>query len=190
MRITGGAWRSRRLKGPSRGSTTRPTPDAMRERCFAVLRDRVVAARVLDLFAGTGAVGLEALSRGAASAVFVESHRPAATLVSANLRTFEVGPERAVVLVKPVARAVAELARRGDRFDLVWADPPFESWRDGLHALAAAAAAGLVGDGATLCLECPADADVGSRLGPGLSIERDLVGGASRVVILRLAAAG
>ena len=190
MRITGGAWRSRRLKGPSRGSTTRPTPDAMRERCFAVLRDRVVGARVLDLFAGTGAVGLEALSRGAASAVFVESHRPAAGLVSANLRALEVAPERAAVLVKPAARAVVELARRGQRFDLVWADPPFESWRDGLDVLIAAAAAGLLGDDATLCLECPGDADVAGGLGPDLTIERDLAGGASRVVILRPAATG
>lgn len=190
MRITGGVWRSRRLKGPSRGSTTRPTPDAMRERCFAVLRDRVVGARVLDLFAGTGAVGLEALSRGAASAVFVESHRPAAALVSANLRVLEVAPERAAVLVKTAARAVVELARRGQRFDLVWADPPFESWRDGLEALTAAVAAGLVAGDATLCLECPADADVASELGPDLAIERDLAGGASRVVMLRLTAAG
>ena len=80
MRITGGEWRSRRLHGPGRKAAVRPTPDAMRERAFAVLGDRVEGARFLDLYAGTGAVGLEALSRGAASVVFVERHAATARI--------------------------------------------------------------------------------------------------------------
>jgi len=186
MRITGGAWRSRRLKGPSRGSSTRPTPDAMRERCFAVLASRIENARVLDLFSGTGAIGIEALSRGAASAVFVEAHRPAATVVTANIRSLEIGSDRAAVIVRPARRAVAELGRRGARFELIWADPPFEHWRDGLEALAATVTSGIASQDAVLCLECPADADVGSALPPDLVVERDLTGGASRVVLLRI----
>jgi 16S rRNA (guanine(966)-N(2))-methyltransferase RsmD len=179
MRVTGGVWRSRRLSGPSKRQKIRPTPDAMRERCFAVLADRIVDARVLDLYAGTGAVGIEALSRGAAAAVFVESHR------TAVLDSLGVGRDRADVLERPAGRALAELERSGCSFDVIWADPPFEHWADGLDALVATADAGLAADGARLCLECPTGADVAGRLPAALSIERDLVGGASRVVILR-----
>ena len=185
MRVTGGAWRSRRLRGPSKGMKLRPTPDAMRERAFAVLGPLVDGAEVLDLFAGTGAVGIEALSRGAAQAVFVEAHRGAAKLVRANLDGLEVGPDLARVIHRPAVKAVGELARARRSFDLVWADPPFETWTDGLDALSAAVEAGIVADDATLCLECPARADVEDRLPEALEIRRDLEGGASRVVVLR-----
>lgn len=185
MRVTGGAWRSRRIQGPSKGQRLRPTPDSMRERGFAVLGDTVVGARVLDLFAGTGAVGIEALSRGAATAVFVDAHRSAATLIRANLESLGVGRDRGLVMNRQAARAVVELEQRGRIFDLVWADPPFEKWPDGLESLVAAVAAGITTGDAVLCLECPAKADVAAVLPDGLSIERDLAGGASRVVILR-----
>lgn len=185
MRITGGAWRSRRLRGPGRTAAVRPTPDAMRERAFAVLGDRVRDARVLDLFAGTGAVGLEALSRGAAAVVFVERHAPAAAVLRANRESFELDDERATILVRDASAAVDLLARRGDRFDLAWADPPFESWAEGLEAVAAAFAAGLLGPEAIACLECPARADVAGALPENFEIVRDLAGGASRVVMIR-----
>lgn len=184
MRVTGGAWRSRRLRGPTRGQKLRPTPDAMRERCFAVLGDTVTGARVLDLFAGTGAVGIEALSRGAASVVFVDAHRGAAKLITANLESLGIGRERGSLMIRPVMRAIAELGNRDHTFDLIWADPPFEVWRDGLDALGAAVEAGLASEGATLCLECPANADLEAVMPEQLMIERDLKGGASRVVFL------
>ncbi len=126
MRITGGAWRSRRLKGPAKGMPVRPTPDSMRERAFAVLGESVASARFLDLFAGTGAVGLEALSRGAASVVFVERHRDAARILRANCALFDLEDGRARVLVQPAATAVATLTKSEAAFDLAWADPPFE----------------------------------------------------------------
>lgn len=185
MRVTGGEWRSRRLKGPTKGQKLRPTPDSMRERGFAVLGTATIGAQVLDLFAGTGAVGIEALSRGAASAVFVEAHRTAAQLIKDNLDSLGVGRDRGVVMNRTAARAVTDLAGRGRIFDLVWADPPFETWTDGLDALVAAVEAGLVSSGATLCLECPARADFRAVLPDCLVFERDLKGGASRVVILR-----
>ncbi|MCU0304338.1 MAG: RsmD family RNA methyltransferase [Thermoanaerobaculales bacterium] len=186
MRVTGGVWGSRRLRGPTRGQKLRPTPDAMRERCFAVLGARVDGARVLDLFAGTGAVGIEALSRGAATAVLVDVHPSAVRLIRANLDSLGVGRDRAEVLGRSAAAAVAELGRAARTFDLIWADPPFESWNLGLEALAAAVEVGLGGPGAVLCLECPARADVAATLPESLAIERDLAGGASRVVILRI----
>lgn len=185
MRITGGEWRSRRLRGPGRTAAVRPTPDAMRERAFAVLGDRVVGARFLDLFAGTGAVGLEALSRGAESVVFVERHPATAGILRANCASFELEKSRAAVLVRPSAAAVTELARQGHSFDIAWADPPFESWAEGLEALASAFTAGLLGSGALACLECPARADVAGALPESLEIVRDLAGGASRVVMIR-----
>lgn len=157
----------------------------MRERCFAVFGATIRGARVLDLFAGTGAVGIEALSRGAASAVFVEAHRGAARLIGANLESLEIDRDRGSLMIRPVARAVVELEKSELRFDLIWADPPFEAWRDGLDILGAAVEAGLATPGTTLCLECPAKADVVAVLPAALEIERDLKGGASRVVIMR-----
>ncbi len=183
MRITGGVWRSRRLRGPGRGQALRPTPDALRERGFAVLRDLVAEARFLDLYAGTGAVGLEALSRGAREVVFVERHRPAARIIEANCAALEVTAPRWRLLVRPALRAVAELGRRGESFDLAWADPPFEHWHEGLEALERAFELGVLKASATACLECPSQADVGETC-VSLRIERDLVGGASRLVLL------
>jgi len=167
----------------------RPTPDAMRERAFAVLADRVSDARFLDLYAGTGAVGLEALSRGARSAVFVDHHRAAARLVRANSASLDLEETRVRLIVRPALRAVHELAKDGSSFDIVWADPPFESWREGLEALIAAFTAGLLAQEALACLECPAKAEVEDLLPSDLEIVRDLAGGASRVVMVRSAGA-
>jgi len=161
----------------------RPTPDAMRERVFAVLGERVCEARVLDLYAGTGAVGLEALSRGAQGAVFVEQHRAAARLLTTNRDALEVSAEVGRILVCPALAAVRRLARGGESFQLAWADPPFESWQDGLESLALAFETGVLEAAGTACLECPTQA----RVEPDgdLEVERDLGGGASRVVLLR-----
>ncbi len=157
----------------------------MRERAFAVFGERVVGARFLDLFSGTGAVGLEALSRGASTVVFVERHRGAARIISDNRALFELEDDRARILVQPAAAAVASMARRGETFDVAWADPPFESWEEGLEALAVAFATGLMASAGMGCLECPERAAVETALPEGLEIFRDLGGGASRVVLMR-----
>mgnify|MGYP001821810458 FL=1 len=185
MRITGGEWRSRRLLGPGRNLHIRPTPDAMRERAFAVLGDRVPGARFLDLFAGTGVNGLEALSRGARSVVFVERHRAAAKLMSKNINSFDLPPDRAELMVREADAAVGQLARSGRTFDIAWADPPFEIWTEGLEAVEKLFELGLLGAGGLACLECPEKADVASALPPSLEIVRDLAGGASRVVMIQ-----
>jgi len=162
----------------------RPTPDAMRERAFAVLADRVRDAHFLDLFAGTGAVGLEALSRGARSVVFVENHRAAAHLIEENSGSFDLTADRAEVMVRDATAAVGRLASRGDSFDIAWADPPFEDWEEGLDVVLKLFEVGLLPTGALVCLECPAKADVAGLLPSELQIARDLAGGASRVVML------
>jgi 16S rRNA (guanine966-N2)-methyltransferase len=160
----------------------RPTPDAMRERAFAVLGARVEGARFLDLYAGTGAVALEALSRGAAAVVMVEKNRSAARLVEANLASLGVAAAVARLMVAPAARALGDLGRKGAQFDLAWADPPFETWEEGFESVRQAFASGVLHVDATACLECPARAVVTAD---DLEVERDLLGGASRVVMLR-----
>jgi 16S rRNA (guanine966-N2)-methyltransferase len=156
----------------------------MRERVFSVLAETVIGASFLDLYAGTGAVGLEALSRGAASVVSVDSHPAAIRLVEANRAALCPEPGTTRIVQATARAAVASLARRGERFQLVWADPPFELWRDGLEALVAAFEHGVVDDDGLACLECPQRAGVAGSLADDLEIVRDLVGGASRVVVL------
>jgi 16S rRNA (guanine(966)-N(2))-methyltransferase RsmD len=155
----------------------------MRERAFAVLGERVVGARFLDLFAGTGAVGFEALSRGAAELVLVEQHRAAARLISANRAALGIAEHQAQLLVRPARRALADLARHDPPFDLAWADPPFASWQSGLEALVAAFSLGVLSGEAIACLECPAQATL-AELPPQLVLTRELKGGASRVLML------
>jgi 16S rRNA (guanine966-N2)-methyltransferase len=137
VRIVAGAAKGRRLAGPPPG--TRPTSDRAREALFnslAALLD-LRGGRVLDLFAGTGAVGLEALSRGAAGAVFVESGREAARVLRRNVDT--VALPGALVLRRPVETYLDEPAH-GEPFDFVFADPPYAYDEDKLARLLGALA--------------------------------------------------
>ena len=119
MRVVAGTFKGRRLAAP-RGTRTRPTADRVREALFSMLGD-VGDARVLDLYAGSGALGIEALSRGAASAVFVERDAQALAAIERNLAA--VGVE-ATVVRQDVLRF---LARADGAFDLVFCDPPYDS---------------------------------------------------------------
>jgi 16S rRNA (guanine966-N2)-methyltransferase len=133
-----------------RGAATRPTADRVRESLFARL-GALEGAAVLDLYAGTGALGIEALSRGAAGAVFVERARPAAAALEANLA--ELGLEALARVLRCDARAaIARLEREGGRFDLVLADPPYGA-SEVAEMLAGVAAASLLAPEGTLVLE-------------------------------------
>jgi 16S rRNA (guanine966-N2)-methyltransferase len=112
---------------------TRPTSDRVREAVFSILGS-VEGARVLDLFAGSGALGLEALSRGAAGCVFVESDRGAARVIQANLEKLRL--TGAVVAARDVTASLREERERGHLYDLVIADPPYEDWQRHESALA------------------------------------------------------
>ena len=124
MRIIAGSLRGRSLSAP-RGWATRPTSDRVREALFSILGD-VADLEVLDLYAGSGALGLEALSRGARSAVFVEEAREALAALERNLTELGVAGA-ARVLPGGVCSALRRLGQIGQRFGLVFLDPPYES---------------------------------------------------------------
>jgi 16S rRNA (guanine966-N2)-methyltransferase len=118
MRVIGGEAKGRRLLTPS-GRATRPFTDRLRESVFSALGDRVVGATVLDLYAGSGSIGLEALSRGARSAVFIESNRAALQALRRNVDAVGLGG-------KIIAGAVERhIDHRSELFDLVFVDPPY-----------------------------------------------------------------
>lgn len=145
MRVIAGAFKGRRLKAPA-WEGLRPTSDKLRETVFNILAPRIAGARLLDVFAGTGAVGIEALSRGAAHVTFVERDRRAVRLIEQNLDacgveaadyTIEVGDAVTVLrrlALRPPAGGTAETNRIRPRgsvqvasgVDLIWLDPPYD----------------------------------------------------------------
>ena len=124
MRVIAGSRKGHRISAP-RGVVTRPTGDRVREAAFSIVGP-LEGARVLDLFAGSGALGIEALSRGAARCVFVESDREACAVVQRNLEKLAL--TGAIVLCRDVAQALREERARSHRYDLVLADAPYEAW--------------------------------------------------------------
>jgi 16S rRNA (guanine966-N2)-methyltransferase len=153
MRVTGGKHRSRGLKAP-RGSETRPTSDRVREALFGILEARrgVSNARVLDLYAGTGALAIEALSRGAAHATMVERDRNALAALRANVQALELRDSVRIVAT-PVERAARSL--EPGSFDVVFVDPPYADVTTGtaIRALEDVIRAGVLAEGATVVLE-------------------------------------
>jgi 16S rRNA (guanine966-N2)-methyltransferase len=123
MRITGGNAARRILKSP-KGLAVRPTPDLVKQAVFNSLGARVVGARVLELFAGTGALSLDCLSRGAVSAMCIEKSHKHAEFIRANARTASLDPALEV-RVQGVFTVLAQFAESGRQFDLILADPPY-----------------------------------------------------------------
>lgn len=123
MRVIAGSLGGRRLRAPA-GRGTRPTSDRVREAVFAMLGD-VEGACVLDLFAGTGALGIEALSRGARRAVFVERDAGAVRVLSGNLRELGIAPETVEVRRADALAALHAASARQETYDLVFIDPPY-----------------------------------------------------------------
>jgi 16S rRNA (guanine966-N2)-methyltransferase len=124
MRIVAGSRKGHGIAAP-KGVVTRPTGDRVREAVFSIVGP-IEGARVLDLFAGSGAMGLEALSRGAASAVFVEWDREACRVIQRNLEKLRL--TGADVRCQDVLSALRDERARGRRYDLVLADAPYEEW--------------------------------------------------------------
>ena len=147
--ITGGTFKGRRLKTP-RGGRTRPTSSFVREALFSMLSPWLYGARVLDLFAGTGALGLEALSRGAEYAVFVDAF--SCKILKANVSMMAVG-DATEVFCMDALKAVRTLEDRHERFDMVLLDPPYDDIRMQLDVLGALHDCGIVSSDGLVVLE-------------------------------------
>lgn len=122
MRIVAGAWRGRQIKAPA-GELVRPTADRVREAWMSIVSSALPDARVLDLFAGSGALGLESLSRGAREVHFVENAATSLRAIAANVATLGAGP-RAIVHRADALHFLDALG--GERFDVAFADPPYD----------------------------------------------------------------
>lgn len=187
MRVIAGSAGGRRLKSLP-GQSTRPTADRIKESLFAILGGRVAAARFLDLFAGTGSIGIEALSRGAMQAVFVDKGEPAVRVIRDNLELTGLAAQ-AEVLRLDVSRAVARLAGAGRQFDLIFLDPPYEAGRV-LPTLLAIARSGVLAPGACLIAEHSRREEVPVTNGAGLDLRRQEKYGDTVLTFWRSAAEG
>jgi 16S rRNA (guanine(966)-N(2))-methyltransferase RsmD len=127
MRVIAGAFKGRRLKTPT-WDGLRPTSDKLRETLFNILAPRMPGARVLDAYAGTGAIGIEALSRGAAHVIFVERDRRAQALIAENLAQCGVAQDAYVIIRASVGRALDDL--HAASFDIMIFDPPYDEQVD------------------------------------------------------------
>ncbi len=147
MRVIAGSLKGRRLRAPA-WNGLRPTSDKLRETLFNILAARMPGARVIDGYAGTGAIGIEALSRGAATVAFVECDRRAQELIAENLA--HCGVEKGCVIIRAsVARAIVDLHAAGASFDVVLLDPPYDQQYD----LDVAAAADILAPGGIVVVE-------------------------------------
>lgn len=151
MRVVAGRLRGRVLKAPP-GDATRPTGARVKEALFSILGD-VASSRVLDLYAGSGALGIEALSRGAATAVFVEAARPALSVLRDNLTKLDLLSSCQVFAVRLEAARPLLLSAREQPFDLVLCDPPWRDAHAALEQLQALASLGIFSPTARIVLE-------------------------------------
>ena len=167
MRIIAGKFRSRQLKSLKRMSL-RPTSDNLRETLFNVLGGLVVDARFMDLFAGTGAVGIEALSRGASEAIFVEKHPPAVALIKENLESLDIRTGTRVVAseaLKALERLAKEPSAANARIDILFLDPPYAEAEAYKTALAFLGDAKLLAENAVVIAEHQRSLDLPETFG-------------------------
>lgn len=188
MRVVGGDWRGRRIFEPEGSDVTRPTTDRVREAMASMvnsaLDEGIEGVRVLDAFAGSGALGIEMLSRGAAFSLFVDADRKAAALVRKNLENLGAGAGRYRVVVGDVCALAARGRLSGGPFDLIMLDPPYALGPEPVERLLGdLVAAGLVAPGALAVVEHAAR-DAGARP-EGFEVLREKRYGITAVDLLR-----
>jgi 16S rRNA (guanine966-N2)-methyltransferase len=152
MRVIAGTYRSRILKS-LKGLALRPTSDRLRETLFNVLAPNLAGSRFVDLFAGTGAIGIEALSRGAAEVVFIENHAPAVTLIRRNLESLGITTVLAVDGLRGLAMLAARKNSGAPAFNHIFLDPPYTAAEDYSRVLEFLGAADLLAPGGMVIAE-------------------------------------
>jgi 16S rRNA (guanine(966)-N(2))-methyltransferase RsmD len=152
MRVIAGTFRSRQLKS-LRSLALRPTSDRLRETLFNVIADRIASSRFIDAFAGTGAVGIEALSRGAAEVVFIENHSSAVALIKKNLTSLDILDSTKVLPIDALRGLERVAAERSGHFDIVFLDPPYAFAEDYHRVLSFLGAAPLLAEGGLVIAE-------------------------------------
>jgi 16S rRNA (guanine966-N2)-methyltransferase len=175
MRVIAGSVRGVRLSAP-RGMQTRPTADRVREALFSIILSRrsLDQARVLDICAGTGSLGIEALSRGAASCCFVEHDRQTLAVLEKNLHVTRFF-DRSEIVVRDILKALPLLSARGQCFDIVFFDPPYAS---DLYKVVpeAISSLSLLADNGLLIVECASRASLPEHVGQLARIDRRVYG--------------
>jgi len=151
MRVIAGKYGSRPLAS-LKGLALRPTSDRLRETLFNILGAAIEGAVFVDAYAGTGAVGIEALSRGAAQAYFIEKHRAGVALIHKNLKSLDA-ERRAEVLTMDAVRGLEMLQARGLRADFVFADPPYDQIEESSRTLEFLGASEMLAEGARVIVE-------------------------------------
>lgn len=168
MRVIAGSARRRNLVCPS-GNRTRPTTDRIKETLFNILQQEVPDCRFLDLFSGSGGIGIEALSRGAREAVFVERDREAVSCIKENIKNTGF-QDQSRVMAMDVLQGLRRLEQLGAPFDLVFLDPPYEKGYEE-QVVPFLAASRLVGDGSLIVLETSIAR--GAELSGGMHLAED-----------------
>jgi 16S rRNA (guanine(966)-N(2))-methyltransferase RsmD len=176
MRVIGGTARGRRLRAP-RGLDTRPTSDKVKEALFSILAGMLGTldgSSVMDVFAGTGSLGIEAMSRGACRAVFIDAGREAAQVLSRNLEATGFA-DRSMVIIQDFRTALTRLECAGRKFQLVFLDPPY---RKGLleKSLKQLAESTLLDEGAVVVAELSSREEIESAFGSLSQCDRRVYG--------------
>lgn len=175
MRVIAGAWRGMKLKAPE-GQTTRPTSDRVKESLYNIISNKIgiEGITVLDICAGTGSLGIEALSRGADSCCFIEQDRKVVEILKNNLSAVRL-ENRAELLVLEALKGLQMLAGRKRSFDLVFFDPPYDSaLYDSVPAFLSSA--GLLAAGSLFVAECSRRTTLPESFGPLLKTDRRVYG--------------
>ena len=183
MRVIAGTARSIPLATPS-GKDTRPTTDRIKETLFNILQPDVPGSRFLDLFSGSGGIGIEALSRGASEAVFVESGREALRCIRENLAKTKF-EKQSLVLPVDVGRGISRLEKTGQAFDIIFADPPY---RKGFEArlLRRFAESSIVRPGTLIVLESSRETEPDYVDGEAYEIIRKKISKTNQHIFLRV----
>jgi 16S rRNA (guanine966-N2)-methyltransferase len=186
MRLIAGKFRSRRLKGPGT-LRLRPTSDKLRETLFNILGPAVEDSLFVDLYAGTGAIGMEAISRGAREVILIESNPKAAKLIRDNLAALEIFSE-AQLIEADVLAGLSKLSGRHLMADFIFLDPPYERSEEAARALGFLDASHLIAPRGVVIVEHRRGTELPSRVGR-LELARQIEQGDATISFYRLAAA-